>query len=234
MSSRPTAPAPPKGSPPAPKRGLLIGAIVGALVVAALVIAIVVSGGDDDGDEAQATTVPAATEPGSVAPAEQQPVSVTGDALPELPREGADTAVGLAPPALSGYSFDGSPVAVTPGGTAKMVVFLAHWCPHCNAEIPRLLDWQAQGRVPEGLEIIGVATGTDSSAPNYPPSQWLADFAWPWPVLADSETFDAARGYGVNGYPFFVVVGPDGLVKARFSGEADVDTIDAVVRQALA
>ena len=225
------APRAPRGAPPKSRRGLLVGAIVAALVVAALVIALVASGGDDG--ETQASTVPAASGPGSVTPAEQQPVTVTGDALPELPREGTDPAVGLAPPAISGYSFDGSPQSVTPGGTAKMVIVLAHWCPHCNAEVPRLLDWKAQGRIPEGLEIVGVATGTDPSSPKYPPSQWLSSFPWAWPVLADSETFDAARAYGVNGYPFFVVVGTDGLVKARFSGEAEVDVLDAVVREAL-
>jgi hypothetical protein len=39
-----------------------------------------------------------------------------------------------------------------------------------------LLEWEETGRVPEGLEVIGVATATDESAPNYPPSAWLANF----------------------------------------------------------
>lgn len=236
MSPSPTAPAPPrgtKGSKPPSRRGWLIGGIVAALVAVALVIAVVASGGDDGDSDGEAQgSIPAATQPGSVTPAEQQPVTVTGEPLPELP-EGTDPAVGTAAPAISGYSFDGAPVSVTPGGTAKMVVFLAHWCPHCNAEVPRLLEWDAQGGVPDGLEIIGVATGTDSTAPNYPPSEWLAELGWPWPVIADSENFDAARAYGVNGYPFFTVIGTDGLVKVRFSGEAEVEEVDAIVRKAL-
>ena len=32
-----------------------------------------------------------------------------------------------------------------------MVVFLAHWCPHCNAEIPVLNEWRDSGEIPDGL-----------------------------------------------------------------------------------
>ena len=33
--------------------------------------------------------------------------------------------------------FDGAPLTIAPTGKPMLVVFLAHWCPHCNAEIPR-------------------------------------------------------------------------------------------------
>jgi cytochrome c biogenesis protein CcmG, thiol:disulfide interchange protein DsbE len=228
----PTPPAP--GAAPPSRRGLLIGGVVAALIVVALVMAVIVSGGDDGGPgEAQDPAVSTTIAVGGVPAAEQQPVAVSGTALPALEDETADAALGQPAPALNGYSFDGSPLEVAPGGSAKMVVFLAHWCPHCNREVPRLLEWQESGRVPEGLEVIGVATATDDTSPNYPPSAWLADFGWTWPTLADSAERTAAQAYGVSGFPFFVIVGEDGTIKARFSGEREVDEIDAVVREAL-
>ena len=79
----PKSAAGPAGSPssPAPRRGLMIGAIVAGLVVVALVVALLASGGDDDGGEAQSPATTSASSGGtSSGPAEQQPVSVEGTA----------------------------------------------------------------------------------------------------------------------------------------------------------
>ena len=94
-----------------------------------------------------------------------------------------------------------------------MLVFLAHWCPHCNREVPRLVAWQADGMVPEGLDVIGVSTGSPRARTNYPPSAWLAELDWQWPVLADSTDHQAAAAYGLPGFPYFVIIGADGTVK---------------------
>jgi thiol-disulfide isomerase/thioredoxin len=221
----------------------MIGAIIAALVVVALVVAVLASGGDDDGGEAQSPATTTATGGGSgttsapatdaVGPAEQQPVTVQGTDLVPLEDEDDDAAVGATPPTVDGFTFDGTPMRIAPGGTAKMVVFLAHWCPHCNAEIPIILDWAEEGMVPDGLEIVGVATGTDDTAPNYPPSTWLQELGWTFDTLADSPEFRAAQAYGVTGFPFFAIVGEDGTVLGRFSGEKPLEELDATVRGAL-
>jgi hypothetical protein len=52
--------------------------------------------------------------------------------------------------------------------------------------------------------------------------------------MADSEAKDAARAYGVSGFPFFTIVGADGKVKARASGELGTDRINQIVTAALA
>ena len=59
-----------------------------------------------------------------------------------------------------------------------------------------MLEWKAQGLVPEGLEIIGVTTAVEPSAPNYPPSKWMVDTEWDWEVFPDSSNNDAAGAYG--------------------------------------
>ena len=77
-----------------------------------------------------------------------RPVTVEGSALPALDDPSDDAAVGLTAPVLTGENFDGAAVTTASDGGPVMVIFLAHWCPHCNAEIPRLLDLEAAGASP--------------------------------------------------------------------------------------
>ncbi len=52
--------------------------------------------------------------------------------------------------------------------------------------------------------------------------------------MADSEGQDAAIAYGVSGYPFFAIVGADGKIKVRASGEVEIDALNQIVTDALA
>ena len=72
-------------------------------------------------------------------------------------------------PALSGFDYAGQAVDIAPGTDGPMmVVFLAHWCPHCNAEVPVLLDWEASGDIPADLQVVGVSTGVSADAAELP------------------------------------------------------------------
>lgn len=218
---------------------VVIGVVVIAVVVA-LIVAIATSGGSSDDSSSSGATdgSSAVTAPGAaseVAAAENQPVTIEGQILDPLGDPSADSAIGAPAPLLRGFSFDGRPVTIEPGdGRSYMVVFLAHWCPHCNAEVPRLIEWKNMGMVPDGLEVVGVSTGVAADRPNYPPSEWIVEKKWPWSVMADSVTQDAAMAYGVSGYPFFTIIGADGTVKMRASGEKSIEEIDALVDAALA
>ncbi|MEP7112060.1 MAG: TlpA disulfide reductase family protein [Ilumatobacteraceae bacterium] len=214
----------------AAKKPLWLWAGVVGIIAVALGIALYSTTGDDKA-VTQGTT---AIDNSSSSAAETQPVTVEGAALPTPPESGADTAIGMTPPTVMGFHFDGTPVEITPGGRAKMVVFLAHWCPHCNNEIPVLQGWSDAGNAPANLDIVGVSTAVSAQRDNYPPSKWLADRAWAWPMLADSANSDAAQAYGVSGFPTLVIVGADGTVKVRSSGELPVADLDAMVKQALA
>lgn len=204
---------------------------VGVAIVAALLIA-VLSGGDSNGDSSGSA---ANQGDASSSTGENQAVEVVGAVLEPLPESGADPVAGLEAPTINGSSFDGTPITVNPGdGQNYMLVFLAHWCPHCNREVPRLIEWQASGAIPADLQIIGISTAVASDRPNYPPSQWVVDKGWPWPVMADSKNMDAAEAYGVSGFPFFVFVGADGTVKIRKSGEIEIEQLNQLVAEALA
>jgi thiol-disulfide isomerase/thioredoxin/predicted small lipoprotein YifL len=162
------------------------------------------------------------------------PTEVIGDPLPPhvssptTPIE-ADPAIGMEAPVIAGEDFDGSPVrinAVANGPT--MVVFLAHWCSHCNAEIPEINRLRDEGRIPDGLNIVGVSTSLQPGQPNFPPSRWFEDKDWTYPVIADGvdierSQFIATTAYGVTGFPFVTLIDGDGTVAARWSGERGAD-----------
>ena len=220
--------------------GRIVSAVVGIVVVAAAVVAVVSSGSSSTGDTV-VTTVPsvdstvADNSPAadSVPPSEYQPVRITGTALPVMPESGTDAGIGSKVPVVNGYNFNGDAVSldVAASGTPTMVVFLAHWCPHCNREIPRILEWASTNGVPDGLRIVGVATGSRNDYPNWPPSAWLADMGWKWEKLADTQDGQVFSAYGGTSFPTMVLVGPDGTVRNRFSGEVEIADLDRLVRE---
>jgi thiol-disulfide isomerase/thioredoxin len=148
-------------------------------------------------------------------------VTVTGAALPTSDKVGSpdDPAIGKVAPTISGQSFDGKTVTIGGAGKPRVVLFLAHWCPHCRAEVPRIVKLAKADKL-SGVEIQAVATDTSKNLPNYPPSKWLKREKWPFnPVLADDAKFRALQAYGGDSFPFFVIVGADGKVLARATGE---------------
>ena len=225
----------PQGQKSAPTKWIVAAIAVVLVVIAGIAI---VGGGSDDGGSANdgaasQTTPDAAGDTNGAeggAPGEFQPVTAVGTALPPLeesvPAPGSDPAEGVAAPVLNGFDFAGAPVAVAPSGKPTLLVFLAHWCPHCNAEIPRLIEWKESGQMPDSLEVVGITTGSRDDQANWPPSQWLVDMEWPWTVMADSEKQDAAYAMGVSGYPGLVLLDGDGAVLARRSGEASVSELN--------
>jgi hypothetical protein len=154
---------------------------------------------------------------------QSQPVTVTGDTLPRYPDSGADPAIGLPAPQISGLSFDGTPVAITDDGQPKIIAVVAHWCSHCQNDIEQLTSYIRDNGMPPLVEFYTVSTGADPAYGNWPPSKWLED--WPVPTIADSSTSQAAQALGVSAFPFFVFITADGNVDFRFPGEVDPDVL---------
>lgn len=150
--------------------------------------------------------------------AEITDASVSGDALPAF-TTGEDPAVGSVAPEISGEAIDGGSIEITPGdGTPKAIAFLAHWCPHCQREVPTVTQWVDDGQLPEGVDLVAVATGNDRNRPNYPPDDWLTREAWPGQTIVDGDNA-AAQAYGLSNYPYWVLVDGEGTVVQRWSGE---------------
>ncbi len=161
-------------------------------------------------------------------------VQVAGSPLPEFSAGATDPAIGITAPVLTGQGFTGNKIVTSPG-TPTLLVFLAHWCPHCQREVPLLVQWQRDGLVPSGLDVIGITTSSDPASPNFPPSEWLAREEFPplWPVMTDSGEKTAANAFGVSGFPFFVLLDADGKVALRISGEIEMDALTEQINKAI-
>ncbi len=147
-------------------------------------------------------------------------VSIEGASLPTYEGTQPDPALQTVAPAFAATSFDGIEMSVQPGdGTAKVIGFFTHWCPHCQRELPRIADWLNNNPLPAGVEVIAVSTSVDAGRGNYPPSEWFETEQWPAAVARDSQTNEIASAYGLRGFPYTVAVNADGNVVARVSGE---------------
>ena len=199
----------------------IVGAIIAVVIGGAAIVAISSSGSESN------------TSSGSVS--EFSDITVTGDALPAFDSvsSATDAAIGMTAPVVSGKGFTGTQITTDGAGTPTLLVFLAHWCPHCQREVPLLVQWEKDGKTPTGVDVIAVATGTDPANPNYPPSEWLAREEFPalWPVIADSKDKAAANAFGLSGYPYFVLVDAQGKVFKRASGEIAMDDLTAMINE---
>ncbi|WP_117000797.1 TlpA family protein disulfide reductase [Desertimonas flava] len=245
---------------------IIIAAAVALVAILAVVIAVVVGGGDDD-DETTGSTVPiqngvadcravevgpaieAGTPDAFVAGDMRQPVAVSGTPLDQFTQEiqagdDPDTALCRQAPVLSGFDYAGDPITIDPAADGPtLIVFLAHWCPHCNAEVPVLNEWRDSGDIPDGLNVVGVSTGVQEDGEHYPPDEWLAEVDWTWPVLADGDIYSdegddgvfttAFRSYGATGFPTLAFVDANGLLRWRLSGEVPSSVIQQLVETAL-
>ena len=215
---------------PAKRTAPWVWVAVVAVVVFAAAATALLTRGDTTSKATTGTTSPSGDH---ASPGENQQVNITGTPLAQLPETGADPAIGQPAPQLKGYAFDGSPVTIDWSKGPVMEVFVAHWCPHCNREVPELVAWKASGKVPANLQVIAISTAVNADRPNYPPSSWLVGKGWTWPAMADSANMDAARAMGVSGFPFVTIIGTDGKVLDRWSGEKGQAGIAAEVDKAL-
>lgn len=237
-SSSRRASRPRPGRAPEPSRSrtpLLVVAAVAAVVLVALAVALVSGSGDDDTatDTTSAdpdTGTEEATGPGSADVPDDSPVTVDGTALPLLSGSGTDPAVGSPMPIVSGTGLDGSAVTVPAAGRPTMIMYVAHWCPHCQVEVPVVQEWVDGGGLPDGVDLVAVSTAVDSRRPNYPPGDWLEREGWTAPVLVDGNEA-ASRAAGLSAFPFFVGVDSEGEVVGRASGELTTDQLDAIAAE---
>ncbi len=226
---------PPKGAPLAKSRtqaaregsglpvfAIALGALVAVILIAGIVIA--VSGGSDDGPRS-----------GTLAAGDQAfgPVTATGNSLAEFPGNGVeDPAIGQPAPKLEGENPSGEALTIDPAEGPMVVVFLAHWCPHCQAEVPRIVEAAEGSDEIEGVPFVAVLTASEPSNGNWPPGAWLEREEWPAGAMVDTEAEPgslpvAMAAYGLSGYPYLVAIDGDGNVAARSSGELSPDELRA-------
>ncbi len=208
-----------------------VGGVIAVVVVGALIVAMVA--GNKSSSTASDVVIKGG---GTVVPAGQLAygdVSVTGTPLAEQPQNGGtDPAIGQTVPTVKGEQFNGTSLTIPSTGKPKVVMFVAHWCPHCQKEVPIIAADLAASGLPTDVDLYAVATSTSDTRPNFPPADWLHGANWPVPTIADNNKNDAAAAYGVGGFPFFVAVDANGKVVDRTSGEITLDQFHQLIESA--
>lgn len=188
--------------------------VVGLVVVGLAVVALVLSAGSSSAD----------FETGNP--------QIEGTALPALSDPTADQAVGMPAPTVQGENLEGEPISIEADGTPKVVTFMAHWCSHCQAEVPVVQDWIDENGLPDDVDVISVLSKFQPGVQEWPPDQWLEDEGWTVPVLVDDDQGSVSNAYGLAGTPFWVVLDGEGNVVARRSGEIGAEGFATLIETA--
>ena len=157
--------------------------------------------------------------------------TVTGDLLPEFSGENDDNiALGLAAPIFSAPNENSEIVTLEKNGNAKALLFLAHWCGYCQKEVPIVQRIINTIGVPDGVEVIAIATSIDRGRENYPPQKWLDEEGWSETQLYDLDK-EIGSAYGLNAFPYWVFLDKDLNVIARRTGNLPEETVGGLLLQ---
>lgn len=179
-----------------------IAAVLGAVVLAAMFFS---GGGDgDDGFAPSAAgTVSIDREGGGML--------ATGEAIPDFEA-----------PALSG---DGTVRWADVEGSPTVLAIWAPWCPHCQAELPRL---SAAVDDRPGVQLVTVATAF-GQAPGPTPPEYMQDEGLSFPVAVDDADQTLLSGFGVESFPTTYYVASDGTVVTATTGELQEAELAAIL-----
>jgi len=201
------------------------------ILVAAIVLGITLSDNNESSKNSVANETPSAQaqlvsgeqdsieievdENVALSPLEKGEVVILGEPIP------VDSEIGYSAPSFKAQLNDGSELeTIDPSdGTVRLIGFFAHWCPHCQREVPRVSKWLEENGVPTEIEILAISTAVREGTPNYPPSEWFIKERWPTNIFVDNEDNDLATAYGLAGFPYWVLVDATGTVVHRSSGE---------------
>jgi peroxiredoxin len=174
------------------------------------------------------------TEPG-VGLIESKPASAA-----RPPSSSALLPVGSVAPRFTLRTPEGDPVSLSSyRGRAVLLEFFATWCPHCQAEAPHLR------RIARELGFRRYAylsiNGDGETAPSV--YAFHRYFGLPYPALLDpggrpgsfsssGEPGPVSKRYGLQNFPTFYVIRPDGRIAWRSDGEQPDALLVAELRRA--
>jgi len=116
-------------------------------------------------------------------------------------------------------------------GKPTLMVFFASWCPHCQAEAPRIREI-AQANPDLNVVMIGVGD-KESQSDIY---GFQGKYSLPFPTYADPAVplGTAAAAWGIQSYPSLFAVDKNGVVRDINSGEVDPSRLQQMVAKAKA
>lgn len=146
-------------------------------------------------------------------------VAPTNEALPLIPSSGADPAIGMALPTITGPDYDtGQEFTIGSGGLATVTIVWAHWCPYCQRELPMVDALMKDGSLDQfdAVQVQSISTFIDEERAN-PLDPYMDELQLAYPTIVDDTGAFAAQ-LGVQGVPAWIISDSDGNVIGRFSG----------------
>ena len=113
-------------------------------------------------------------------------------------------------------------------GKVLVVDFWATWCGPCRVEIPGFVSLQNRYR-DQGLAIIGVSMDDDPE----PVREFYKQFKMNYPVGMGNDELGQLYG-GVLGLPTTFLIGRDGRIYAKHTGETDISVFEDEIKTLLA
>jgi cytochrome c biogenesis protein CcmG, thiol:disulfide interchange protein DsbE len=158
-------------------------------------------------------------------------IEISGEKIEiATPKTGIDSASGKFSPIIKHKLSSESPIISYPENSPTIFLFVAHWCPFCQEEIPEVVQWIEEGNIIEkGVKIVLVVTSIDPEKPNYPPDEWLFNEKWQYPVIYDDKKNLIAEHFGVSYFPSWVFTENDGMVAFTHAGKITKEELSQLV-----
>ncbi|HZD80856.1 MAG TPA: TlpA disulfide reductase family protein [Actinomycetota bacterium] len=122
----------------------------------------------------------------------------------------------------SGYVIKGERIGWSSyQGVPVVLVIWAPWCPHCQAELPRLAEVAKDYPNVRLLTVVS-AIGQE---PGPTPNAYLAQHGLTFPVALDDAEGTLLRILGIQGFPTLYFVNSDGTVAQASTGEIDESSL---------
>src|ERR1700681_3961183 len=119
--------------------------------------------------------------------------------------------VGRPAPAFTLTTIDGKTVRLADyRGKTLVVNVWGSWCPPCRLETPDLVA-ESKADVSRGVVFLGVDTTETTNVVR----AFVAAKGIAYPQAVTTSTSDFARVYDIRTYPTTLVIGPDGVLRAR-------------------
>lgn len=158
--------------------------------------------------------------------------SVPPGSLPVFEQGQPDAALGMVLGEVDGVEYyTETELVIDPtDGKARAWLIWAHWCPHCQRELPPLSDWYAENAdLYPNVELISVTSSIDPTRGN-PLEPYLDELQLPFPAILDPDNTLAGQ-FGLNAYPFWVFTAPDGATLLRIAGFLEIDQVAEIFAQ---
>ncbi|MEN8114922.1 MAG: TlpA disulfide reductase family protein [Actinomycetota bacterium] len=152
--------------------------------------------------------------------------------LPPFQQGQPDAALGVILGDVTGPEYyTGSDTAIDPtDGVARAWLIWAHWCPHCQRELPAVSEWYVENASSyPNVELLSVTSSIDDTRGN-PLEPYLDELQLPFPTIVDAD-LALAQQLGVSAYPFWVFTGPDGTTLLRIAGYLETAQVQEIFSQ---